>query len=128
MGFQPEVIEAFRRYTWPGNVRELENMIERAIVTAESNEVTTDDVSMEQLGRVEDLIGYAVREQLSLEDLEKMYIVEILRLTRGHKSRAASILGINRKTLLEKRKKFGIDGSSNEIDEDSPGLDREDKR
>ena len=41
-------------------------------------------------------------------DLEAMYIREVLRRTRGHKSRAADILGINRKTLLEKRRRYGI--------------------
>jgi DNA-binding NtrC family response regulator len=46
---------------------------------------------------------------LSLEDIERNYIIEVLRQTRGKKVRAAKILGISRKTLLEKRKKYGLE-------------------
>ncbi|MCI0370353.1 MAG: hypothetical protein L0214_02980 [candidate division NC10 bacterium] len=46
---------------------------------------------------------------MTLEELEREYIRRVLRRVRGHKSRAARILGINRKTLLEKRKRYGID-------------------
>ena len=45
----------------------------------------------------------------SLDDMEKKYITEVLRQTRGKKVKAAKILGISRKTLLEKRKKYGIE-------------------
>ena len=48
-------------------------------------------------------------KMLSLEDIERDYIIEILRQTRGKKVKAAKILGISRKTLLEKRKKYGIE-------------------
>jgi DNA-binding NtrC family response regulator len=46
---------------------------------------------------------------LTLEDIERNYIIEVLRQTRGKKVRAAKILGISRKTLLEKRKKYGLE-------------------
>ena len=50
----------------------------------------------------------AAREE-TLEELERRYVTEVLRRTKGNQSRAALILGISRKTLLEKRKKYGID-------------------
>jgi DNA-binding NtrC family response regulator len=51
---------------------------------------------------------HTFQEKLSLQDLEKRYIAEILEYTRGKKGRAARILGISRKTLLEKRKRYGL--------------------
>jgi two-component system response regulator AtoC len=56
-----------------------------------------------------DIVESAVRHQWTLDDLESRYIREILRQTKSNYSRAAKILGINRKTLLEKRKRYGID-------------------
>ena len=56
-----------------------------------------------------DVLGAAAQQQWTLEELEAQYIRQILRQTRSNFSRAASILGINRKTLLEKRKRYGLD-------------------
>ena len=56
-----------------------------------------------------DLVATAARRRWTIEQLEARYIREILRQTRANYSRAAAILGINRKTLLEKRRKYGIE-------------------
>jgi two-component system, NtrC family, response regulator AtoC len=98
----PDALTALQKYPFPGNVRELRNMAERAVVQSVGNEITAADLPA------------AVREATSttkkpsLEELERNYIAEILDYTRGRKSKAAEILGISRKTLLEKRKKFGL--------------------
>jgi transcriptional regulator with PAS, ATPase and Fis domain len=90
-------------YAWPGNVRELKNAIERATLLADGNEVTA------ALLPVGDLVATAARGTWTLDQLESHYIREILAMTRRNYSRAAEILGINRKTLLEKRKKYGLE-------------------
>lgn len=94
-----------RSYAWPGNIRELRNAIERAALLADGDRITA--ASLPLLG--EDLVAAASRGEWTLADLEAHYIREILRQTRSNYSRAAEILGINRKTLLEKRKKYGLE-------------------
>ena len=89
-------------YAWPGNVRELKHAVERAALLADGSEVTA------ALLPVGDLVATAARGTWTLEQLESHYIREILAMTRRNYSRAAEILGINRKTLLEKRKKYGL--------------------
>jgi DNA-binding NtrC family response regulator len=92
-------------YRWPGNVRELRNVIDRAVLMEDSNALTAN--ALPELAG--DPIETAVHAQWTLEELESRYIREILRKTGVNYSRAAEILGINRKTLLEKRRKYGIE-------------------
>ena len=89
-------------YAWPGNVRELRHALERAALLADADTVTA------ALLPVGDLVATAARGTWTLDQLESHYIREILALTRRNYSRAAQILGINRKTLLEKRKKYDL--------------------
>jgi two-component system, NtrC family, response regulator AtoC len=99
-----EATAALEGYSYPGNVRELRNILERAVVTGASPDIL-----------VEDLPAYVreasngARKKMSLEEMERAYIAEVLDHTRGKKSKAADILGISRKTLLEKRKRYGLD-------------------
>ena len=92
------------RHDWPGNVRELRNVIDRAVIVAKDNTITIDDLPALDA----DLVSAAARSRLTLDELEEQYIRRILAETGGNFSRAATLLGINRKTLLEKRKKYGI--------------------
>jgi len=101
-----EAMRILTSYSWPGNVRELRNVIERAALFAD---VITPAALPDHLRGAPSLIEAATREQWTLDDLEERYIREVLRMTKSNYSRAAEILGINRKTLLEKRKKYGID-------------------
>jgi DNA-binding NtrC family response regulator len=92
-------------HAWPGNVRELRNAIDRAVLTAKSEAITRDDIALTP----SDLVTTAAKSHWTLDELEETYIRHILRETRSNYSRAAEILGINRKTLLEKRKKYGLE-------------------
>lgn len=94
---------ALERYAFPGNVRELRNMIERAVVLGTSDEIMVEDLPAHVRQ------ASTASRRPTLEDLERAYIAEILDYTRGKKSKAAEILGITRKTLLEKRKKYELD-------------------
>ncbi len=101
--FTPAALAALEHYSFPGNVRELRTLLERTVIESSAPALTLEDFPR------------AVREasadgsrKMSLEELERAYIIEILGYTQGKKSRAAHILGISRKTLLEKRKRYGL--------------------
>jgi transcriptional regulator with PAS, ATPase and Fis domain len=104
-GIDAATMRMLAGYDWPGNVRELRNVIERAVLLESSDVITPASLPPLSAGIIES----AVRQQWTLDDLESRYIREILRDTKSNYSRAAKILGINRKTLLEKRKKYGIE-------------------
>lgn len=95
-------------HSWPGNLRELRNVIERAALLEEGPEITPESLPVERFVAASDLLGAAADGAWPLEELEKRYIREILRQTGQNYSKAAEILGINRKTLLEKRKRYGL--------------------
>jgi len=100
--FSAEAIRALQAYAFPGNVRELRNLAERCIVAGESSA----EISLAELPPY---LTQAVAKKATLEEMERAYIAEILDFTRGKKSKAAEILGISRKTLLEKRKRYSLD-------------------
>lgn len=95
------------QHSWPGNVRELNNVLETATILDDSLEIPLEAIRIETPG-VTGPIDEAARRRFSLAQLEENYIREILRLTGDNRTEAARILGINRKTLLEKRKRYGI--------------------
>src|SRR5262249_51212294 len=96
-------VKALEGYPFPGNVRELRNLLERAVIHGASETIELRDLP-EHLQRT----SGNRNSKPTLEDVEREYIAEILDYTRGKKSLAAQILGISRKTLLEKRKKYKL--------------------
>jgi DNA-binding NtrC family response regulator len=102
-----EAMAILMSHTWPGNVRELENVIERAVTLGRGPAVEPRDLPPQLAGGTNPL-ERALAKEASLEDLEKDYIAMILRRTKGHQIRAASILGIDRRTLYRKIRRFGL--------------------
>jgi DNA-binding NtrC family response regulator len=103
--------EAMARLTtdpWPGNVRELRNVLERALTLRSGEGIEVEDLPT-GMGRVEptDLMPNDDREPPPLRDVERSYILKVLERTGGNKSRAAEILGLDRKTLYRKLEEFG---------------------
>ena len=92
-------------HAWPGNVRELRNAIERAMLTGDGETVAAAALPLSG----PELVSAAARGRWTLEQLEQNYIRAVLAETRSNYSKAAEILGINRKTLLEKRRKYGLE-------------------
>ncbi len=103
-----EALTLFLDYTWPGNVRELENAVERAVLLCDSESILPKHLPPAVQFPEEVRLIKAKREGRSLEELEKEYIGMILKKTGGQKSKAASILGIDRRTLYRKLKQYGI--------------------
>lgn len=105
---KPEGLKAMASHTWPGNVRELRNVIEHAMIFTDREELGPADLV---LGKgVPTAVGNAASVRTrSLVDVEREHIQQILLHTGGDTVKAASILGISRKTLWEKRKKYGLE-------------------
>ena len=97
-----DAMAALVRYAWPGNVRELENAVERASVLCLDDEIGLDDlpdnVRSEQGGRLARL----VQDEASLAEVERDYVEMVLERHEGNQTRAAEILGIDRRTLYRK--------------------------
>jgi DNA-binding NtrC family response regulator len=106
----PDAGRALLRYRWPGNVRELEHVIERAVIVAEGNQVTVDDLPPEvrDADRFPAQSGFVIPPHHTLEEIEKLAILETLERTRWNKRKAASILGVYRPTLYNKLKKYKL--------------------
>jgi len=99
-------LRALTEYDWPGNIRELENTIERAVVLSRTNGIDIEDLMYHGISAATEAAGTAGGKYKTLEELEKEYIKAVLQAQSGNKSRAAAILGIDRKTLWAKIKKY----------------------
>jgi len=99
---------ALEAYSWPGNVRELKNVIERALVFSKDAVLAPEDFPENVRAGGAAPVGPAGRLR-SLEEVEREVIRATLEATRYKISKAAEILGISRKTLLDKRKRYGLD-------------------
>jgi DNA-binding NtrC family response regulator len=105
MHIAPEVAEKLIAYHWPGNVRELENCIARATAFARHDQVTVQDLPEKiRSYRVDRFAecGDDPKGVISLDELARRYITRVIKLFRGNKSRAAEVLGIDRRTLYRR--------------------------
>ena len=101
----PEALALLTAYSWRGNVRELENTLERAVALARGAVLSIEDLPArirDASGQTSAILASAKSKRLTLDQLEQSYIIEILRESGGNKSRAAEILGLDRKTLYRK--------------------------
>ena len=105
--FAPEAAQALRGYPWPGNVRELRAAVERAVLLADSEVIGTGALPS-TLHESPQTLWEGRSRQPSLKDLEQAYIRHVLERVAGNQTRAAQVLGISRKALWEKRRRYGI--------------------
>jgi two-component system response regulator HydG len=103
-GVSPDALEVFLRHDWPGNVRELENTVERLVVLSTGPYLEPEDLAYAGLF----LAPPAESTALDLKDLEREHIRRTLQKFGGHKSDTARALGIDRKTLREKLKRYNL--------------------
>ena len=108
IGFDDRACRLLQDYSWPGNLRQMKNTIRRATLLAEGPYITPDELS-----ELKDPASAPPMPSATLplrnEETEKQHIIEALRQTGHNKSRAAVLLGIDRKTLYNKLKLYGIE-------------------
>jgi two-component system NtrC family response regulator len=102
-----DVMQCLTNYNWPGNVRELRNVIERGIILAENGIITMAALPRDLAEQGEELAECS--PLLTLDEVEKRHIRQIMGCTGGNRSQAADILGISRKTLYRKLKEYNIE-------------------
>ena len=107
--FSAEAAEKLRAYSWPGNVRELRNVVIRAAVFATGPEITAAELPEEFHEQPSGLATNGDLQTLAaLPDLERNAIARALQQSRGHQQKAASTLGISKRTLQRKIKSYGL--------------------
>lgn len=106
-------IEALRRYSWPGNVRELQNLAQRLVIFAEAGVIDTVDLPtvMRYVATSSSPTGTSAGPHRSLREVEREHILAVLESVGGNKTKAAAILGIDRKSLRERLKAASPDSS-----------------
>lgn len=105
IGFSPEVVAIFQKYSWPGNLRELQNCIKRATLLSQGDFIESDVLPIEFFQTEK----RGNSDSFSLSDNEREAIIHALSRTQNNKSEAAKLLKITRKTLYNKLKQYNID-------------------
>jgi len=115
--------EKLMAYNWPGNVRELENCMEHAVALARFDQITVEDLPEKiRAYRAERFVVAAndPTEIVTMDELERRYILRVLALVGGNKSRAAQVLGFDRRTLYRKLERYGAGGDQQKSDPPAP--------
>ncbi|HIY88262.1 MAG TPA: sigma-54 dependent transcriptional regulator, partial [Candidatus Bacteroides pullicola] len=107
IGFDDRACRLLQNHPWPGNLRQMKNTIRRATLLAEGSYITAKELN--ELDEPTDTHPSPATLPLRNEETEKQHIIEALRQTGHNKSRAAVLLGIDRKTLYNKLKLYGIE-------------------
>lgn len=108
--FSDSALRTLRNYAWPGNVRELENVIHRLVVMGEGEWIDVPDLP--ELMRFSALRGASTYRTLA--EVEAEHIRKVIGIAGGNRTRAAEILGVDRKTLREKLKRLDLDDEGGE--------------
>ncbi|MFN0205306.1 MAG: sigma-54-dependent transcriptional regulator [Planctomycetota bacterium] len=131
-GFNDEATAVMHHYHWPGNVRQLRNAIERSVLLADREILTVEDLPSEIRAPHPGAPGGSAKprgvyelpgEGVGFEELEREYVKQALERTRGNRSRAARLLGMNRDQIRYRIEKFGFEkvgappGQDTEIDD-----------
>jgi two-component system response regulator HydG len=107
----PEVAHKLMSYPWPGNVRELENCMERLAALSNTQSLSVSDLP--EAIRLHERERFTVQldaaeEVVTLDQLEKRYVLRVLQLVKDNRSRAAVMLGIDRRTLYRRLEGWGL--------------------
>ena len=105
-----DAVSVLERYDWPGNVRELKHIIERAVLSMDAarDEIGPAELPLELFEDTSRLYNADMTGQPTLDDVERRYVELVLRQAKNNQSEAARILGISRKALWEKRRRYGL--------------------
>ena len=111
-----ETVRTLVAYHWPGNVRELESAIEYAVLHARGNDIVPEDLpaklqSPQVRAAARSPLSALFEDLPALDELERRYLLYVLEVAGGNRTRASEILGIDRRTLYRMIERFGIDGN-----------------
>ena len=109
-GLSPEAAQKLMNYSWPGNVRELRNCIERAVALTRFDHLTCADLPervRKHKTHYQLLPSEDPKDLVTIEEIEKRYILRVLKAVSGSRTEAARILGLDRKTLYRKLDRYG---------------------
>ncbi len=107
LSFDREALQAIQSYDWPGNLREMRNLIERAVILSEGEQITATDLSLKSEPSDNGVNGVALGQAVPLGKVEEAHIRRVLEQSEGF-SHAAEILDIDTATLYRKRKQYGL--------------------
>ena len=104
----PAAIDSLTAYPWPGNVRELENMIERLVVFSRGSRIDVGDLPPTVTPRAPALEKRLFDDLPTLEQVERRYLLHVLEQVGNNRTRAAEVMGIDRRTLYRMAERFGV--------------------
>ncbi|MCI0570565.1 MAG: sigma-54 dependent transcriptional regulator [Myxococcaceae bacterium] len=108
-GVHPEAMELLRNYDWPGNIRELRNAVERAVILCDGELILRDHLPPDMAVRGPDRQTFRVPFGLTLDVVEREYILGSLQRQGGNKARTAESLGVSEKTLYNKLNRYAAE-------------------
>jgi len=109
VGFSDNALERFMNYQWPGNIREMQNIVERCIILRSGDKIRARDLNLPGRGKAASALDPHIPDQgVSLEAVEKAYVVKALEKAGQNRSQAARLLKIPRHVLLYRLEKYGI--------------------
>ena len=105
MSLREDALRAIENHTWPGNVRELENCVKRAVIMADGNQITLEDIGLGDTKNGEDVV---LDLRVAREEAERRVIITALGRVDGNVLRAAEMLGVSRPTLYDLMHRYGL--------------------
>jgi DNA-binding NtrC family response regulator len=125
--FSPEAMRVLMTHGWPGNVRELENAVEYALTMGMTDLLGVEDLPDKITNPDRDIVEEAALDGVSLAEMERRYIVRVLKKMGGHQIRTAQVLGIDRRTLYRRLRQYGVETArsrgNGDLDDDFDDFD-----
>ncbi len=108
-GVHPDALEMLKDHEWPGNIRELRNAVERAVILCDGELIQREHLPPDLVGRTPERASFKLPFGLTLDSVEKEYILGSLDRNGGNKARTAEMLGVSEKTLYNKLNRYAAE-------------------
>jgi len=107
--FSSEAMRVLMTHNWPGNVRELENAVEYALTMGAADTLGVEDLPDKVTNPDRDIVEESALDGVSLSEMERRYILRVLKKMGGHQIKTATVLGIDRRTLYRRLRQYGVE-------------------